>query len=154
MQNLLERVPDSAWSRNPLTRTLKASYPMIFEVALYIATRLRERLGTPLVDEEIAYIAMHVGARLERNRTDDSPPTATIVCPGYHDLDSLLRSSVDRSLGNAIQVVRVRRGRPRLVGHGFHLILTTIARPRGSDRSSRSRSSSPPPTSNGCTPPR
>ena len=135
VQNLLERVPDSAWSRNPLTRTLKASYPMIFEVALYIATRLRERLGTPLVDEEIAYIAMHVGARLERNRTDDSPPTATIVCPGYHDLDSLLRSSVDRSLGNAIQVVRVEtRADPDWSAMDSDLILTTIAPPARSDR--------------------
>ncbi|MCA0297025.1 MAG: PTS sugar transporter subunit IIA [Actinobacteria bacterium] len=135
VQNLAERVVDSAWSRNPLTRTLKATYPMIFEVAVYIANRLQESLGIPLVDEEIAYIAIHVGARLERNRTDDSPPTATIVCPGYHDLDSLLRSSVDRSLGRAIQVVRVEtRADPDWASMDSDLILTTIAPPRHSDR--------------------
>ncbi len=135
VQNLAERVVDSAWSRNPLTRTLKATYPMIFEVAVYIANRLQESLGIPLVDEEIAYIAIHVGARLEQNRTDDSPPTATIVCPGYHDLDSLLRSSVDRSLGRAIQVVRVEtRADPDWSAMDSDLILTTIAPPRHSDR--------------------
>ena len=135
VQNLSERVAGSAWSRNPLTRTLKASYPMIFEVAVYIANRLQERLGIPLVDEEIAYIAIHVGARLERNRTDDDPPTATIVCPGYHDLDSLLRSSLDRSLGKAIQVVRVEtRANPDWAAMDSDLILTTIAPPRHSDR--------------------
>jgi lichenan operon transcriptional antiterminator len=135
VQNLLERVQESAWSRNPLTRTLKASYPMIFEVAVYIATRLQERLGIPLVDEEIAYIAMHVGARLERNRTDDSPPTATIVCPGYHDLDSLLRSSLDRSLGRTIQVVGVEtRADPDWASLDTDLILTTIPPPVSSDR--------------------
>lgn len=135
VQNLVERVADSAWSRNPLTRTLKASYPMIFEVAVYIANRLQERLGIPLVDEEIAYVAIHVGARLERNRTDDAPPTATIVCPGYHDLHSLLRSSVDRSLGRAIEVVRVEtRSDPDWASMDSDLILTTIAPPRHSDR--------------------
>lgn len=135
VQNLSERVVGAAWSRNPLTRTLKASYPMIFEVAVYIANTLQERLGIPLVDEEIAYIAIHVGARLERNRTDDAPPTATIVCPGYHDLDSLLRSSVDRSLGQAIQVVRVvTRADPDWAALDSDLILTTIAPPRHSDR--------------------
>jgi lichenan operon transcriptional antiterminator len=135
VQNLVERVPGSAWSRNPLTRTLKASYPMIFEVAVYIATRLQESLGIPLVDEEIAYIAMHVGARLERNRADGSPPTATIVCPGYHDLDSLLRSSLDRSLGKTIQVVRVEtRADPDWASLDSDLILTTIAPPESSDR--------------------
>lgn len=135
VQNLVERASGSAWSRNPLTRTLKASYPMIFEVAVYIATRLQERLGIPLVDEEIAYIAIHVGARLERNRADDIPPTATIVCPGYHDLHSLLRSSVDRSLGKAIEVVRVEtRADPDWASMDSDLILTTIDPPRRSDR--------------------
>ena len=135
VQNLSERAVGSVWSRNPLTRTLKASYPMIFEVAVYIANRLQERLGIPLVDEEIAYIAIHVGARLERNRTDDDPPTATIVCPGYHDLDSLLRSSLDRSLGKAIQIVRVEtRADPDWAAMDSDLILTTIAPPRHSDR--------------------
>ncbi|MGV8910081.1 MAG: BglG family transcription antiterminator [Propionicimonas sp.] len=135
VQNLSERVVGSAWSRNPLTRTLKASYPMIFEVAVYIANRLQERLGIPLVDEEIAYIAIHVGARLERNRTDGNLPTATIVCPGYHDLHSLLSSSVDRSLGKAIQVVRVEtRSDPDWAAMDTDLILTTIAPPWHSDR--------------------
>jgi lichenan operon transcriptional antiterminator len=135
VQNLSERVVGSAWSRNPLTRSLKASYPMIFEVAVYIANRLQEQLGIPLVDEEIAYIAIHVGARLERNRTDDDPPTATIVCPGYHDLHSLLRSSLDRSLGKAIQIVRVEtRADPDWAAMDSDLILTTIAPPRNSDR--------------------
>ena len=135
VQNLLERAPGSEWSRNPLTRTLKASYPMIFEVAVYIATRLNERLGIPVVDEEIAYIAMHVGARLERSRSDATPPTATIVCPGYHDLDSLLRSSLDRSLGSTLEVVRVEtRADPDWASIDSDLVLTTIPPPESSDR--------------------
>ena len=65
---------------------------MIFEVAVFIASRLQERLGIPLPDDEIAYIAMHVGGRLERSRRADQLLTATIVCPGYYDLHELLRS--------------------------------------------------------------
>jgi lichenan operon transcriptional antiterminator len=135
VQNLVERARESAWSRNPLTGMLKASYPMILEVAVYIANGLQERLGIPLVDEEIAYIAMHVGATLQRNRIDDALPTATIVCPGYHDLHSLLRSSVDRSLGKAIEVVQVdTRVDPDWASLTTDLILTTIPPPQHSDR--------------------
>ena len=107
VQNLQHRAREQAWSRNPLTRSLKSTYPMIFEVAVFIASRLQERLGIPLPDDEIAYIAMHVGGRLERSRRADQLLTATIVCPGYYDLHELLRSSVDRSLGQAIEVVGV-----------------------------------------------
>ncbi len=61
VQNLLRRAEESALTRNPLTRSLKTTYPMIFEVAVSIASGLHDRLGTPIHDDEIAYIAMHVG---------------------------------------------------------------------------------------------
>ncbi|WP_336646745.1 BglG family transcription antiterminator [Microbacterium sp. USHLN186] len=107
VQNLLHRSQEQAWTRNPLTRSLKSSYPMIFEVAVSIASGLHERLGVPLQEDEIAYIAMHVGGRLERSRAADAILTATIICPGYQELQELLRSSVDRSLGRLIEVTRV-----------------------------------------------
>ena len=47
VQNLLHRAREQAWSRNPLTRSLKSTYPMIFEVAVFIASRLQQRLGHP-----------------------------------------------------------------------------------------------------------
>ncbi len=127
VQNLLHRSREQAWSRNPLTRSLKSTYPMIFEVAVFIASGLHERLGIPLLDDEIAYIAMHVGGRLERSRRADQLLTATIVCPGYYELHELLRSSVDRSLGQAIEVVGVEtRVDPDWSSIDTDLILTTI----------------------------
>lgn len=127
VQNLQHRAREQAWSRNPLTRSLKTTYPMIFEVAVFIASRLQERLGIPLPDDEIAYIAMHVGGRLERSRRADQLLTATIVCPGYYDLHELLRSSVDRSLGQAIEVVGVEtRVDPDWGSIDTDLVLTTI----------------------------
>ncbi|MDY0908960.1 BglG family transcription antiterminator [Microbacterium sp. CFBP9034] len=127
VQNLQHRAKEQAWSRNPLTRSLKTTYPMIFEVAVFIASRLQERLGIPLPDDEIAYIAMHVGGRLERSRRADQLLTATIVCPGYYDLHELLRSSVDRSLGQAIEVVGVEtRVDPDWASIDTDLVLTTI----------------------------
>lgn len=107
VQNLLRRAEEQAWSRNPLTRSLKSSYPMIFEVAVSIASGLHDRLGAPVHDDEIAYIAMHIGGRLERSRKAESILTATIVCPGYYELHELLRSSIDRSLGSAVEVTGV-----------------------------------------------
>lgn len=127
VQNLRLRAREQAWSRNPLTRSLKSTYPMIFEVAVFIANGLHERLDIPLLDDEIAYIAMHVGGRLERSRQADQLLTATIVCPGYYELHELLRSSVDRSLGQAIEVVGVEtRVDPDWASIDTDLVLTTI----------------------------
>ncbi|MFB8386143.1 BglG family transcription antiterminator [Microbacterium sp. NPDC055910] len=135
VQNLRHRAREQAWSRNPLTRSLKSTYPMIFEVAVYIASGLHERLDIPLLDDEIAYIAMHVGGRLERSRRADQLLTATIVCPGYYELHELLRSSVDRSLGQAIEVVGVEtRVDPDWASIDTDLVLTTIDSPALGDR--------------------
>ncbi|GAA1688897.1 PTS sugar transporter subunit IIA [Microbacterium sediminicola] len=135
VQNLRQRADAQAWSRNPLTRSLKTSYPMIFEVAVYIAGRLDERVGLSLLDDEIAYIAMHVGGHLERTRSREQLLTATIVCPGYYELHELLRSSVDRSLGRSIEVVGVdTRADPQWDDIHTDLILSTIDPPTPSDR--------------------
>lgn len=135
VQNLLHRSREQAWSRNPLTRSLKSTYPMIFEVAVFIASGLQQRLGIPLLDDEIAYIAMHVGGRLERSRQADQLLTATIVCPGYYELHELLRSSVDRSLGQAIEVVGVEtRVDPDWGSIDTDLVLTTIDPPVAGER--------------------
>ncbi|MBA8816696.1 lichenan operon transcriptional antiterminator [Microbacterium halimionae] len=135
VQNLRLRAQEQAWSRNPLTRSLKSTYPMMFEVAVFIASGLHERLGIPILDDEIAYIAMHVGGRLERSRRADHLLTATIVCPGYYELHELLRSSVDRSLGQAVEVVGVEtRIDPDWESITTDLVLTTIDPPAPNDR--------------------
>lgn len=141
VQNLLHRSRTGAWSRNPLTRSIKSSYPMIFEVAVFLAVQLQERLALELHEsfdiheDELAYIAMHIGGRLERSRRADAIVTATIVCPGYYELHELLRSSVDRSLGRAIEVVTVdTRADPDWSSISTDLVLTTIAPPAASDR--------------------
>lgn len=135
VQNLRHRAREQAWSRNPLTRSLKSTYPMIFDVAVYIASGLHQSLGIPILDDEIAYIAMHVGGRLERSRRADQLLTATIVCPGYYELHELLRSSVARSLGQAIEVVGVEtRVDPDWDAIDSDLVLTTIDAPLAGDR--------------------
>jgi lichenan operon transcriptional antiterminator len=108
---------------------------MIFEVAVFIADRLRGILGIPLLDDEIAYIAMHVGGRLERSRSGGGLLTATIVCPGYYELHELLHSSISRSLGQSIDVVGVdTHVDPDWDAIGTDLVLTTIDAPVGGDR--------------------
>ncbi len=135
VQHLRDRAREQAWSRNPLTRSLKTTYPMIFEVAVFISNGLRGLLGIDILDDEIAYIAMHVGGRLERKRRAGQLLTATIVCPGYYELHELLRSSVDRSLGQSLEVVGVEtRVDPDWASIDTDLILTTIVPTVVSDR--------------------
>ncbi len=135
VQNLLRRAQEESHARNPLTRSLKSAYPMIFEVAVSVVSGLQERLGLRVDDDEIAYVAMHIGGRLERSRRAESLLTATIVCPGYSELHEVLRSRVDRSLGQGIEVVRVITAMdPRESEIDTDLVLSTVPLPAAADR--------------------
>lgn len=135
VQNLVHRAKEQAWSRNPLTRSLKAAYPMVFEVAVSIASEVGDHLQLSIRDDEIAYIAMHVGGQLERNRRSDTVLTATIVCPGYYELHELLRSRIDRSLGASVEVTAVETDMsPDWASITTDLVLTTIDPPVPDER--------------------
>src|SRR5699024_8594655 len=82
VQNLVLRAEEELWSRNPMTRSLKAASPMLFDVAVSIAGDLSQALGIAIPDDEIADIAMHVGTALELDRQRSAALSAALVSPG------------------------------------------------------------------------
>ncbi|PXA68639.1 BglG family transcription antiterminator [Cryobacterium arcticum] len=107
VRNLINRAHDKSYSRNPLTRSIKTSYPLIYELAVYIASELQRAEGITINDDEIAYIAMHVGAHLEQQTRRVDLVTCAIVCPNYYDMHVLLRERIERVLGDDLEVVAV-----------------------------------------------
>jgi probable licABCH operon transcriptional regulator len=107
VRNLINRAQDASFSRNPLTRSIKTSYPMIYELAVYIASELQRQEQIVVNDDEIAYIAMHVGAHLEQQSRREELVSCAIVCPHYYDMHVLLRERVERVLGDDLEVVTV-----------------------------------------------
>ncbi|WP_246836155.1 transcription antiterminator [Nesterenkonia sp. NBAIMH1] len=135
VQNLRLRAQQQAWSRNPMTQSLKASYPMVFEIAVALASDISESLDFHLPDDEIGYLAMHVGGRLEAERRAETTITATIVSPGYYDLNELLRSRIDETLGSSVDVVSVETGiDPDWSSFDTDLILSTVPPPSPNER--------------------
>ena len=53
---------------NPLQKAVEAQYPHIVSVASESVAYLAEQINKPVPSEEIAYIAMHLGAAMERLR--------------------------------------------------------------------------------------
>lgn len=135
VQNLRRRVNEQTTARNPLTRTLKSAYPLLFEIAVAFADDLHRRLGLPSDEDEIAYLAMHIGGHLEQARRTADVVTVTIVCPGYYELHEILRSRVGRSVGVAIDVIQVlTRVDPDWDSLTTDLVLSTIPSPLPPDR--------------------
>lgn len=134
VRNLINRAQDNSYSHNPLTRSIKTSYPMTYELAVYIASELQREQRIMVTEDEIAYIAMHVGAQLEQQSRRDELVSCAIVCPTYYDMHVLLRERVERVLGDDLEIVSViTRSDVDWGKLDADLVLTTIDPPLHSD---------------------
>lgn len=104
IQQLVRRAQEGSFSRNPLTRSIKSGYPMIYELAVYLARELQQDIGIAVPEDEIAYLAMHLGARLEEQRQSDNAVTASLVAPAYHRLHLELLHRVEASVGVELRI--------------------------------------------------
>jgi len=127
VRNLLVRAQDLSFSRNPMTRSIKTTYPMIYEIAVFIASEVQRNEGIAIHDDEISYIALHVGSHLERQAKREVQLTAALVCPNYHDLHVILRQRIEEVLGDELQLrIVITRTDVNLAELSTDLVLTTI----------------------------
>jgi lichenan operon transcriptional antiterminator len=126
--NLIARAQDNSYSRNPLVKSIKTSYPMIYDVAVFMASQIQREKSITINDDEISYIAMHLGSHLERQSRNEERLTVAIVSPGYYDMHDILRQHIERTLGDEVSV-EVVVTRTDVDGDDFatDLVLSTIA---------------------------
>jgi probable licABCH operon transcriptional regulator len=105
VDNLVARASESSYSRNPLTASIKAAYPLIYELAVFIASELARTEGIAVNDDEIAYIAMHVGAHLDRRRSRGETVRVAVSAPAYHDVHTALAERVRAAVDDDVEVV-------------------------------------------------
>jgi lichenan operon transcriptional antiterminator len=125
--NLVARANDNSYSRNPLGRSIKTSYPMIYDVAVFMASLIQRERAITINDDEISYLALHLGSHLERQSRREERVSVAIVLPGYYDLHQVLRQKVEEALGNEISVeIVVTRTDVNWDEFSTDLVLTTI----------------------------
>ncbi|MFC9559287.1 BglG family transcription antiterminator [Agromyces sp. NPDC056965] len=107
VDNLVARSAERRPSRNPLTAAIKSAYPLIYDLSVYIAHELSLAEGIVVDDDEIAYIAMHVGAYLDRQRSSADRVRVMIVAPAYHDVHLTLAERIGAAFPDEIELVGV-----------------------------------------------
>jgi lichenan operon transcriptional antiterminator len=107
VDNLVTRASEERYSRNPLTATIKSAYPLTYDLAVYIASELAQSEGIVVNEDEIAYIAMHVGAHLEQRRAALERVRVAVVAPAYHDVHTVLAERVRGEFGSDVEVVEL-----------------------------------------------
>jgi len=76
----LHRLRSGKMIKNPLTESIKYKYRFIFETCKQIIIQLEQDYTLNFPDDEVAYIAMHVGACFELASQAGLMPKALVVC--------------------------------------------------------------------------
>lgn len=135
LANVRQRNLDATTQVNPLTQSIKTAYPLVYDIAVYVARGVQQSFGLELDDDEIAYLALHVGTVLERDAQGDAPLSCTLACPNYYGMHEVLRARLEDALSPALNVTAV------VSGSGLDweqaetdLIVTTVAPSRYRER--------------------
>ena len=95
LANMLSRVRCGMLLRNPQLEAIKSSQPFIYDVAVFVADVIATETGVSVNEDEIAYIALHVGCLVEEQRTNADKLHALVVCTRHNAYQTHIDSFLD-----------------------------------------------------------
>lgn len=107
IKNLLIRARNEHFCKNPMGDTIKASCPLIYDNAVNCARIIKEKTGIAINDDEIGYIAFHLGSTLETQKELASKLSAVIYCPTYYNMDNRLHKVLTDRFNTELMISNV-----------------------------------------------
>lgn len=130
VQNMVIRASNNFSFENPLTQSIKSSSPLIYDLSVYIANLLSEELNIQLPEDEITYIALHVGSCLELKQKNDESINVILICPAYNNLHLVIKEKLEHYFANQLVISKIitRIDKEITEMHG-DLIISTVNLP-------------------------
>ncbi len=107
IQNMVIRASNNFSFENPLTQSIKSTSPLIYDLSVYIANLLSEELNIHLPEDEITYIALHVGSCLVLKQKQSDTVNVILICPAYNNLHVMLKEKLEHYFSNQLVISKV-----------------------------------------------
>ncbi len=126
IKNLLTRIKSNYFTRNPLTDTIKSECPLIYDCAVNISYKIKKYTSCEINDDEIAYIALHIGGALVNHKNLHTKITCAILFPHYYDLDIKLTEDLHSAFGDSLLIRNIITTEKQLEDVQVDFIISTI----------------------------
>lgn len=110
IKNLLIRSKSSNFSRNPLTQSVKVKTPLIYDAAVSLSQVIAKYSKVVLPDDEIAYLAFHIGTSMESQLNYNNKISTVIYCPTYYNYENNLAESINNHFSKDLIIKNVITG--------------------------------------------
>lgn len=105
LNNLRFRSEMRSFTPNPMADTIKNNSPIVFDIAIYITLDLNKKWNTQISLDETAFIAMHIGAEIERQNQNILKIPAILVCPNYRNMEITLANQIMLNFGHELKLI-------------------------------------------------
>lgn len=127
IKNLLVRSKNNYFSKNPLTESIKLSCPLIYDASVNLARTIKSKTGISINDDEIAYIAFHLGSALETQKNLTSKVKAVLYCPNYYGINSRITDAIYNDFENDLLITNILTDESQIDKvNDIDLVITTI----------------------------
>lgn len=105
VRNLIARARSGTTARNPLGESFKQDHPLIHELAVFVASGIEQGAEISMDEDEIVFIAFHLGAYLQRTLESTGQVRVVCVVPQYYSTAVEFTRRVESRLGDVAAVV-------------------------------------------------
>lgn len=109
IHGLVQRGTKGIVMHNPLTEQIKTTYPLIYDMAVFLAEKLVKPLSLSVNEDEIALFAFHIGASLEKSSATRSLVACDFLFLEYHDLYRVALDRIEGELAHDVRIAQVAR---------------------------------------------
>lgn len=107
IRNLLLRSRNGHFNKNPLAVSIKTSCPLIYDASVSLAAIINEATSIKINDDEIAYIAFHLGSALEAQKNYTEKIKAILYCPSYYNLEARIIENINKSFATELIITNI-----------------------------------------------
>ncbi len=91
--------------RNPMLEAIKKNYPLAFEAGIIAGAIINKHIGIEVDENEIGYLALHIGAAIERKKSKIGPKKCLIVCASGLGTAQLIYYKLKNQFGEGLDLV-------------------------------------------------
>lgn len=105
LKNLIFRASQHRYTSNAMAQVIRTNSPLVFDIAIFISLDLMERFNILVNEDETAFLAMHIGAEIERQNESKNKIPVVLICPDYHNMAQQITNTLLINFGNQINLL-------------------------------------------------
>ncbi|HBF5047108.1 BglG family transcription antiterminator [Clostridioides difficile] len=107
VKNLISRAKNNQVLRNQIPQKLKDSYPLIYDISVYICNQIQILEDIDIDEDEISYISLHVGSFFDRQKLLEDKVLCALITPNYYDLQFKIVRDLEKRFNESMEIIQI-----------------------------------------------